>query len=126
MHSHLASCHNAKCSWKKIEAKDGDKERRGGGDPGLGKKKSNHLSFKKNIREREKTERKRERKERNRERKERIFFKGETFMSRVNYYQSAFNSQRERLNILAEMLEISKSGGPYIIDHRHYKSSCRS
>ena len=31
-------------------------------------------------------------------------------MSRVNYYQSAFNSQNEKLNILAEMLEISKSG----------------
>ena len=26
------------------------------------------------------------------------------------YYQSAFNSQNEKLNILAEMLEISKSG----------------
>ena len=31
-------------------------------------------------------------------------------MSRVNYYQSAFNLQKEKLNILAEMLEISKSG----------------
>ena len=31
-------------------------------------------------------------------------------MSRVNYYQPAFNSQKEKLNILAEMLEISKSG----------------
>ena len=30
-------------------------------------------------------------------------------MSRVNYYQSAFNSQKEKLNILAEMLEISKT-----------------
>ena len=29
---------------------------------------------------------------------------------KVNYYQSAFNSQKEKLNILAEMLEISKSG----------------
>ena len=27
---------------------------------------------------------------------------------KVNYYQSAFNSQKEKLNILAEMLEISK------------------
>ena len=33
-------------------------------------------------------------------------------MSRVNHYQSAFNSQKEKLNILAEMFEISKSGGP--------------
>ena len=31
-------------------------------------------------------------------------------MSRVNYYQSEFNSQKEKLNILAKMLEISKSG----------------
>ena len=34
---HLSSCHDAKCSWEKVEAKDGDKERGGGGDPGLGK-----------------------------------------------------------------------------------------
>ena len=33
-------------------------------------------------------------------------------MSRVNYYQSAFNSQKEKVNILAEMLKISKSGLP--------------
>ena len=50
-------------------------------------------------------------------------------MSRVNYYQSAFNSQKEKLNILAEILEISKSGccaaDLYIIEHRHYQSSCR-
>ena len=32
-------------------------------------------------------------------------------MSRVNYYyQSAFNSQKEKLDILAEMLKISKTG----------------
>ena len=31
-------------------------------------------------------------------------------MSRVNYYKSAFNSQKEKLNILADILEISKSG----------------
>ena len=31
-------------------------------------------------------------------------------MSRVNYYQSAIYSQKEKLNILAEMLKISKSG----------------
>ena len=31
-------------------------------------------------------------------------------MSRVNYDQFEFNSQKEKLNILAEMLEISKSG----------------
>ena len=35
--------------------------------------------------------------------------KGEKKMFRVNYYQSAFNSQKE-LNVLAEMLEISKTG----------------
>ena len=33
-------------------------------------------------------------------------------MSRVNYYQSAFKSQTEKLNILLEMLEISKSRLP--------------
>ena len=52
---------------------------------------------------------KRERKERNIERKGE---KGEKEMFRVNYHQSAFNSQKEKLNILAEMLEISKSGLP--------------
>ena len=30
-------------------------------------------------------------------------------MCRVNYYQSAFKSHKEKLNILKEMLEISKS-----------------
>ena len=56
-------------------------------------------------------------KERNREKKREIERekrekekKGEKKMSRVNYYQSAFNSQKEKLNILAEMLKISKSG----------------
>ena len=41
------------------------------------------------------------------DRKER---KGEKKMSRVNYYRYAFNSQKEELNIWAEMLKISKSG----------------
>ena len=36
--------------------------------------------------------------------------KREKRMFRVNYHQSAFNSQKEKLNILAEMLKISKSG----------------
>ena len=36
--------------------------------------------------------------------------KRENKMYRVNYYQSASNSQKDKLNILAEMLEISKSG----------------
>ena len=31
-------------------------------------------------------------------------------MPRVIYYQSAFNFQKEKLNILTEMLEISKTG----------------
>ena len=52
-------------------------------------------------------ERIREIKERSRERKER---KQEKKVSMVNYYQSAFNSQKEKLYILAEMLEIQKSG----------------
>ena len=64
-------------------------------------------------RKRREIERKRERKERNREikrEKERKERKREKRMSRVNYYQSAFNSQKEKNNLLAEMLEISKSG----------------
>ena len=62
--------------------------------------------------------------ERNRERKER---KGEKKMFSVNYYQSAFNSQKEKLNIWAEMLEISKSElARYIVGHYHYTSSCQS
>ena len=35
-------------------------------------------------------------------------------MSMVIYYQSAFNFQKEKLNILAEMLEISKTGRIFI------------
>ena len=42
--------------------------------------------------------------------KERKREKGREKMSRVNYHQSAFNSQKEKLNKLAEMLKISKSG----------------
>ena len=82
-----------------------------------------HDNVSQKEREKERKGRKREKKrekERNRERKgekkreterekER---KGEKIMSRVNYYQSSFNSQKEKLNILAEMLKISKSGGP--------------
>ena len=56
---------------------------------------------------REKREKTREKRRENKREKER---KGETKMSRVNYYQSAFNLQKEKPNILAEMLEISKSG----------------
>ena len=51
--------------------------------------------------------------ERNREKKREKGRKRENKrekMSRVNCYQSAFNSQKEKLNILAEMLKISKSG----------------
>ena len=51
-----------------------------------------------------------ERKRGNKREKERKGEKKGEKMSRVNYYQSAFNSQKEKLNILAEMLEISKSG----------------
>ena len=35
-------------------------------------------------------------------------------MSKVNHYKSTFNSQKEKLNLLAEMLEISKSLLPRI------------
>ena len=72
---------------------------------------------------REKREKKKEKREKKREKRE----KREKKMSRVNYYQFAFNSQKEKLNILAEMLEISKSGlNGYTVGHYHYKSSCRS
>ena len=81
-------------------------------------------------REKERNPEKKREKERNRERKERKGEKMREKMSRVYYYPSAFNWQKEKLNILAEMLAISKSGcccaDLYIIDHRHYKSSCRS
>ena len=53
-------------------------------------------------------QREKNRKKRGKERKREG--KGEKNMSRVNYYQSAFNSQKEKLNIMAEMLKISKSG----------------
>ena len=52
-------------------------------------------------------------KKRERKKKRKTAKKGEKErekMPRVIYYQSAFNSQKEQLNILAEMLEISKSG----------------
>ena len=60
-----------------------------------------------------KIEKKREKKrkiEKKREKKR----KREKKMSRVNYCQSAFNSQKEKPNILAEMLEISKNGSARI------------
>ena len=66
---------------------------------------------------------------RNREKKREEERKREKRMSRVNYYQSAFNSQKEKLNILAEMLKISKSGADSrytIINQCHYESSCQS
>ena len=55
-----------------------------------------------------KGEKKREIKKRGKKKEKRE--KREKKMSRVKYYQSAFNSQKEKLNILAEMLKISKSG----------------
>ena len=83
----------------------------------------------KREKKREKREKRRE-KERKREKKRERERKGEKKVSRVNYYQSAFNSQKEKLNILAEMLKISKTGCLwiyiYIKEHCHYKSSCRS
>ena len=52
-------------------------------------------------------EREKKRKERKRERKRER--KGEKRREK-RYYKSAFNSQKDKLNILAEMLKISKSG----------------
>ena len=48
--------------------------------------------------------------ERKRERRREKERKGEKKMSRVNYFYSEFNSQKEKLKILAEMLKMSKSG----------------
>ena len=65
------------------------------------------------MRKGEKKRAKRKKKRENREKKGEKARKGEKKrekMSRVNYYQPAFNSQKEKLNILTEMLEISKSG----------------
>ena len=53
--------------------------------------------------------RKRERKQERKREEEKRREKTEKNMSRVNYYQSAFNSQKQKLNILAEMLKISKT-----------------
>ena len=57
-------------------------------------------------RKRGRKKRKIEEKERNREKREKRREKERKKMPRVNYYQSAFNSQKEKLNILAEMLKI--------------------
>ena len=38
-------------------------------------------------------------------------------ISRVNYHQSTFNLQKEKLNILAKMFEISQSGLPDLISY---------
>ena len=71
------------------------------------KKRGKERKREKTREKREKTRKKRNKKREKGERKER---KGEKNMFRVNFYQSAFNSQKEKLNILAEMLKISKSG----------------
>ena len=59
-------------------------------------------------RDKEREKRKKREKERQGEKRREKERKGEKNMFRVNY-QSAFNSKK-KLNILAEMLEISKSG----------------
>ena len=70
------------------------------------KRKPREKKEKKKREKKRENERKTERREKKRE-KER---KGEKKVSRVNYYPSASNSQKEKLNILAEMLKISKTG----------------
>ena len=45
---------------------------------------------------------------------------------KINYYQSTFNSQKEKLYILSEMIKISKSGCGSLANHYHYRSSCQS
>ena len=64
----------------------------------------------KERKKKEKREKRREKEKEKRERKDRKGEKRRKKMSRVNYYQSAFNSQKEKLIILAKMLEISKTG----------------
>ena len=70
----------------------------------------------KNERNREKGKRKREKKgEKKRKKMSRVNYYLELLFQKylstadLNYYQSVFNSQKEKLNILAEMLKISKS-----------------
>ena len=73
---------------------------------------------KKERKQREEREKRRE-KEREKIEKKRKGEKKRKKMSRVNYHKSAFNSQKEKLNILAEMFKISKSGcGRYIYSNR--------
>ena len=54
----------------------------------------NHIQF--SIRPHKQIEKRREKGKEKREKREK--------MSRVNHYQSTFNSQKEKINILAEML----------------------
>ena len=61
-----------------------------------------------------KEERKREKKKKNQKKEREKREKERENMSRVTYYQSAFSLQKDKLNILAEMLKISKSGCIYI------------
>ena len=63
------------------------------------------------IRRKRKRRKKRKRKRgKERERDKKRQKRREKDVQGVDYYQSAFNSQKEELNILAEVLKISKSG----------------
>ena len=87
---------------KKREKERKRKEIRKKGEKGRKGEKKREEDRRREIKERN-IEKKGEEKREN-ERKE------EKKMSRVNYYQYALNSRKEKLNILAEMLKISKSG----------------
>ena len=82
-------------------------DRRNSGGTTKGKQERKKRKRDKRQRKGEKQREMRE-KESKREKKEAKERKGEKKMSRVNYCQSAFNSQKEKQNILAEMLKISK------------------
>ena len=67
--------------------------------------------------------------EKKREKKREKERTGEKQMSRVNNYQSAFNSQKEKLNMYigrnAQNLK-KLPAGPVVAHYHYYKSSCRS
>ena len=64
-------------------------------------------------------------KRKTREKKERKREKREKKMSRVDYYQSVFNSQKEKFNIGRNAQNLKKWPGSKV-KHYNHKSSCRS
>ena len=78
------------------------------------------------MREKERKEWKGEKEREKREKRREKERKGEKKMSRVNYYQSAFNLQKEKTMFIGRNAQnLKKLPGP-VVDHYSYKSSCRS